>query len=78
VIYLEKSTEKLEQQANASVGYGPNNPEPVSFKESEIPKDKDALHSAAEYIEGKKSNKKTQNTVPTVYPSVELVNRTEP
>jgi len=70
---LEKATEKLEQQANASVGYGSNNPEPYAFKESDIPKNQDALHSAAEYIEGK-----TQNTVPTVNPSVEFVNRTEP
>ncbi|HWR43254.1 hypothetical protein [Sporomusa sp.] len=59
---MKKSAEKLEQQINASVGYGPNNPEPLSFKESEIPKDKDALHSASEYIDG-------NNTTPTVNPT---------
>lgn len=64
---MDKSAEK----ANASVGYGPNNPEPHSFKESNLPVEKDALHSAAEYIEGK-------NTTPDVNPSVKLVNRTEP
>lgn len=49
---MDKSAEKLEQQANASVGYGPNNPEPLSFKEPGNQAD-DALHSAIEYIDGK-------------------------
>ena len=51
---MEKTTEKLEQQVNASVGFGSNHPEPYAFKESDIPKNIEALHSAAEYIEGKK------------------------
>ena len=63
--------DKTAEKANASVGYGPNNPEPLSLKESELPVEKDALHSATEYIEGK-------NTVPDVNPSVKIVNRTEP
>lgn len=75
---MKKTTEKLEQQTNGSVGFGANHPEPYAFKESDIPKNIDALDSASEYIEGKKSGKKTQTTVPTVNPSVEYVNRTEP
>ncbi|WP_371370861.1 hypothetical protein [Sporomusa aerivorans] len=68
---MSKSTEQQEQSTNASVGYGPNNPEPLSFKESKIPKDKDALHSAGDYIYG-------TNSTPSVNPATELVNRTEP
>ncbi|WP_425059911.1 hypothetical protein SCACP_05410 [Sporomusa carbonis] len=68
---MENSIEKQEQQANASIGYGPNNPEPLSLRDSKLPKDKDALHSAAEYIEG-------NNTTPSVNPTADLVNRTEP
>ncbi|QDR80310.1 hypothetical protein [Sporomusa termitida] len=52
---MKKSVEEQKLDANMSVGYGPNNPEPLSFKESEVPKDKDALHSAGEYINGPKS-----------------------
>lgn len=52
---MKESTKQQEQSTNASVGYGPNNPEPLSFKESEIPKDKDALHSAVEYLNGLKN-----------------------
>ncbi len=52
---MKESTKQKEQSTNASAGYGPNNPEPLSFKESEIPKDKDALHSAGEYINGPKN-----------------------
>ncbi|HWR43257.1 hypothetical protein [Sporomusa sp.] len=63
---MKKSAEKQKLESNASIGYGPNNPEPLAFKESENPKDQDA-HSAAKY-----------NTTPAVNPSVELVNRTEP
>ncbi len=42
---MEKSNEKT----NASVGYGPNNPEPPSLRESDPPVEKAALRSAAEY-----------------------------
>ena len=63
--------ENSAEETNASVGYGPNNPEPLSLKESNLPVEKDALHSATEYIEGK-------NTVPDVNPSEKIVNRTEP
>lgn len=63
--------EKAAKKTNASVGYGPNNPEPISFKESDLPVDKDALHSGAEYIAGK-------NTTPAINPYTELINRTEP
>jgi hypothetical protein len=65
---MNKSTKQQEQETNASVGYGPNNPEPLSFKKSEIPKDKDALHADAEYI----------NSTPSVNPVTAAVNRTEP
>lgn len=41
---------KSARKANAEVGYGPNNPEPIAFKESLLPKEKDALHAAGEYI----------------------------
>ncbi|HWR05753.1 hypothetical protein [Sporomusa sp.] len=64
---MEKSVEQQKVESNASVGYGPNNPEPLAFKESEIPKEKAANHAAAEY-----------NTTPDVNPSAKLVNRTEP
>lgn len=61
---------KSAKKANAEVGYGPNNPEPIAFKESKLPKEKDALHSAAEYING-------QNSTPTTNQTTEVVNRTE-
>lgn len=71
VITLEKNLEKTEQETNAAAGYGPNNPEPMSFKENNIPVDKDELHAAGEYI-------RESNTTPAVNPSPELINRTEP
>jgi hypothetical protein len=47
---------KPARKANAEVGYGPNNPEPIALKESEFPKEKDdALHVALEYINGRNS-----------------------
>ena len=59
---MEKSAEK----ANASVGYGPNNPEPPSLRESNPPAEKDALHSAAEYIQGEKTTPSQRKEVITI------------
>ena len=43
--------------ANNDYGYGANNPEPQEMKDSAVVrnKNKDALHSSAEYIEGTSS-----------------------
>lgn len=71
VITLEKNLAKSAQATNAAAGYGPDNPEPMAFKETGIPVDKDALHAAGEYI-------RESNTTPAVNPSPELINRTEP
>lgn len=59
---MNKTIEHQKQEANASVGYGPNNPEPMSLRESEIPKDKDknSLHAAEEYINSTPSANKTE------------------
>ncbi len=45
---MEKSTKELAQQANASVGYNANNPEPAEMKDPTAAKDLDmnALYSA--------------------------------
>ncbi|MDU2066427.1 MAG: hypothetical protein E6713_16545 [Sporomusaceae bacterium] len=45
--------ETVEQQAakaNAAVGYGPNNPEPIQFKEDQKKPPKDSLEAVSEYI----------------------------
>ena len=51
---------KSAREANAEIGYGPNNPEPIAFKESLLPKDKDALHAAREYINGENDPRDNQ------------------
>lgn len=44
-------------RANEEVGYGPNNPEPIQFHQTEAATLKsDALHAAEEYISGKAEN----------------------
>lgn len=51
---------KSAERANASVGYGPNNPEPPALREETLPLEKDALHASGEYIEGKTSPSRTK------------------
>ena len=44
-------------RANEEIGYGPNNPEPLQFHQTEATAQKsDALHAAEEYIAGKSDN----------------------
>lgn len=49
---MEDSIEDKAKKANAEVGYGPSNPEPIQFKESSEKKDSDhdALEAVSEYI----------------------------
>lgn len=51
---MEDSVKDPVEKANAEIGYGPNNPEPIQVKESneKINLEDDALHSASEYING--------------------------
>jgi hypothetical protein len=49
---MKDSSEAKAQKANAEVGYGPNNPEPIQIKVSSEKKDSnhDALEAVSEYI----------------------------
>lgn len=50
----------LVERANASVGYGPNNPEPIALREETLPLEKDALHASGEYVGEKTSRSRTK------------------
>lgn len=64
---MRDSVEEQKLNANVPTGYGPNNPEPLSLRDSEIEKEKNTHQPAAQY-----------NTTPDVNPIAKLVNRTEP
>lgn len=64
---MKKTVEEQKLDANISAGYGPNNPEPLSLRESETVKETHTQQPTAQY-----------NTTPDVNPIAKLVNRTEP
>ncbi|QDR83013.1 hypothetical protein [Sporomusa termitida] len=64
---MKKSVEEQKLDAKMPAGYGPNNPEPLSLRESELPKEKNTHQPTSQY-----------NTTPDVNPTAKLVNRTEP
>ncbi len=49
---MKDSIKSKAEKANAEIGYGPNNPEPIQVKEAaeKIILDDDTLHAASEYI----------------------------
>ena len=49
---MKDSIEAKAEKANAEIGYGPNNPEPIQIKEASEKKDSahDALEAISEYI----------------------------
>ncbi len=51
---MTDSEKEKAKKVNDSIGYGPNNPEPAEFKETnEATDSEDALHAASEYINKK-------------------------
>ncbi|MBP2646192.1 MAG: hypothetical protein H6Q75_1632 [Firmicutes bacterium] len=63
----------IKKDTTLDTGYGPNNPEPLEFKESAADDEADAFLGSDEYINGKSSTGKDQgkshmpckNSVPT-------------